>query len=493
MKTRLSKSRFQRGLQCERALWLSVHEPALAAPVTESTQWVFDQGHEVGVLAQRLFPCGIEVAEGPRETEQALATTARLIADGATVLYEPAFTHDDVLVRVDILVWVGDGMWDLYEVKSGGRVKPENITDAAVQRYVLIGAGIPVRRTHIVHLDTSYVWEGGDYDVERLFTIEDVTGAVMRIAPGIPAEVARLRAVLAGAEPEVRPGDRCRKPYGCDFAEHCHGFLPQRHPVTALPRLSERAFHALLDLGVTSIRDIPEEFELLTPAQAGVVRAVKSGEPWVDADGLARALSRLEWPVRHLDFETVNPALPLWPGTRPYQAIPFQYSVHTHHEDGSLEHREYLHPGTGDPRRTLVAHLVEDLGSAGSIMHYSSFERTRIAELARDLPGLAGPLEAITDRLVDLEPIVRRHTLHPHTNGRTSIKHVLPAWCPDLSYEGLEIGDGTTASVRYLRGVRGELTPGERAELHAHLREYCKLDTLAMARLLDMLLQQAGE
>jgi hypothetical protein len=164
MITRLSKSRFQKGLQCEKALWLSVHAPELATPVTEATQWIFDQGTEVGRLAQELFEGGVEVAEDYRHTDEALATTGRLLAGGATTLFEPAFYFDGVLVRVDALVAAGDGTWDLYEVKSSSRVKPENITDAAVQAYVVEGAGLRIRRAHIVHLDTSYVWEGGDYD-----------------------------------------------------------------------------------------------------------------------------------------------------------------------------------------------------------------------------------------------------------------------------------------------------------------------------------------
>ncbi len=487
MITRLSKSRFQKGLQCEKALWLTVHRPAVADPVTESRQWIFDQGSEVGRLAQKLFAGGVEVTEDHRHTDEALATTARLLAEGVAALFEPAFYFDGVLVRVDVLVAAGDDAWDLYEVKSSASLKPENITDAAVQTYVVEGSGLHVRRTHIVHLDTSYVWENGEYDLSRLFAIEDVTDNARALLPDVPEILDEFRSVLEGPEPEVRIGRQCRSPYTCDFSGYCHVAFTCDHPVTDLPYLSEQALHALLDLDVTSIRDIPDGFGMLSASQAATVRVVKSGRPQVDTASLARELAGLTWPVYHLDFETVNPALPLWPGTHPYTTVPFQYSVHVHHEDGSHEHREYVHAGTGDPRRPLAERLIADLDAVGSVMHYTGFERTRLNELAAALPDLAGPIGAVIDRLVDLEPVIRRYTRHPATNGRTTIKAVLPAWCPDLSYDGLAIGDGNTASTRYLRSLRGLLPPEETAALHDDLVEYCGMDTLAMVRLLETL------
>lgn len=486
----LSKSRYQKGLQCEKALWLTVHQRDCATPVSESQQAVFDQGSEVGRLAQQLFPGGVEVADDFLHQAEALDTTARLLAEGVRVLYEPAFSFGGAFARVDILVAVGDGTWDLYEVKSSASLKDVHITDAAVQAYAVEGSGLKLRTINVVHLNSAYVYSGGEYDVRQLFALADVTDMAREYLRVVPEEVARLQAVLGGPEPEVRVGMRCSSPYPCEFAAYCHAFLPGEHPITHLPRLQEPQLHALLDAGITSILEIPAGFPGLSAAQREMVEVVQAGEPHVDLEQLSGALAALTWPVYHLDFETVMPALPLWPQTRPYQTIPFQYSVHVHYEDGSTEHREYLHAGTGDPRRPLAEHLLADLGERGSIVHYTNYERTQIDALAVALPALAPGLRAARARLFDLEPVIRRTTQHPRAAGRSSIKYVLPAWCPDLSYEGMNIADGQTASLRYLRVARGLAEPEEAESTLRDLAEYCALDTLAMVRLLNELLRR---
>jgi hypothetical protein len=481
----VSKSRFQKGLQCQKALWLAVHRRHLAPKPDEVQQWVFDQGSEVGRLAQRLFVGGVEVAEGYRDPAGALATTRRLLAEGAHVLYEPAFEHNGAFARVDVLAASADGGWHLYEVKSSSTLKPEHISDAAVQAYAVEGSGLTLKSINIVHIDTTYVYRGGEYELDRLLRIEDVTAEARESMRSVPQRLEEFRLMLAGPEPDVRIGNQCKRPYPCEFAAYCHAFLPERYPITALPRLAERTLHALLEAGITSIHDVPDDFPGLTLGQREAAAAVRAGEPTVDGRGIARALAPLVWPAYHLDFETVAPALPRWPGTRPYETVPFQYSVHVHHPDGTAEHREYLHTGDDDPRPTLAARLLADLGEIGSVVHYTPYERGVLAGLADALPELEERFADIIDRLFDLEPVIRVNTRHPEAAGRSSIKFVLPAWCPDLSYSGLGIADGQTASVRYLRVLRRETTGAEAVRVLADLAEYCGLDTYAMVRLLD--------
>lgn len=439
----------------------------------------------MGLLARDLFPGGAEVAEDHLHSAEALLATQRLLADGARVLYEPAFQFGGAFARVDILVATEDGRWDLYEVKSGSALKDVYVTDAAVQAYAVEGSGLRLRTVNIVRINTAYVYDGGPYDVTSLFAIDNVTDMVQSYLPSVEGTVSRLQRMLEGPEPGCLLGSWCSHPYACEFAAYCRSFLPAEYPVTDLPRLHEPLLHDLLHAGITSILDVPEDFPGLSPSQRESVAAAKAGKPHVNVDGLRKALGTVVWPVYHLDFETVNPALPLWPGTRPYQQIPFQYSVHMQYPDGTTRERHYLHTNGGDPRRRLARHLIADCGRRGSVMHYTSFERTQIDGLMAALPDLAPSLGFVRKRLLDLEPIIKTNTRHPKAAGRSSIKYVLPAWCPDLSYAGMNIGDGQTASLRYLRVVRGETSDVEAEIILGDLKAYCGLDTYAMVKLLE--------
>ncbi len=481
--SRLSKSRFQRGLQCGKALWLTVHNPELADPITERQQALFDDGHHVGILARDCFPGGVLVSEDHTQAVAALTRTRALLDEGVQVIYEPAFLHDEVFVRADMLIRNGLD-WDLFEVKSSTEFKPEHVADTAVQAYVIEGTGLILNRTFIVHLDKSYVYEGGDYDLGRLFTTVDATTQVRGYLPTVSKSIADLREVLAGDCPEERIGKQCNRPYDCSYYGHCHEFLPS-HPVTEIPRISEKGLCALLDDGIYCITDVPLGHRSLTALQREACEVVQGGEMRLVGD-LAGTLGRLAYPVHCLDFETFKPALPLYAGTHVHQQIPFQWSDHVLSANGDLDHREFLFECIGDPRPEFVRTLVEAVDGSGSVVVYSSFENSVLNTLAADFPENADAIGAIQARLFDLEKeAVKQHVRHPDFHGKTSIKYVLPALVDDLSYEGLAIQNGDQAMLRYAAAAEGRLSEEEREDLFADLRGYCSTDTLGMVRLLQ--------
>ena len=486
MAYRLSKSRFQTGLQCPKALWLSSHARRLADPIAETQQSIFDTGNAVGELARERFADGVLVAEDYTQSTQALETTRRLLENPPSAIFEAAIEHGGVFVRPDVLVHVGENLWDLYEVKSGTRVKPENITDVSVQTWVLEGAGLKIRCAYLVHLDNTYVYQGGSYDLQRLFLAEAVTSDVRGYLPQVPVLVAEMLTMLDGPEPPAVPiGKHCDSPYTCAFHGHCHGFLPSQ-PVTALPRIDAELLDSLLADGIHAIADIPLDYPRLSPAQREVCELVRSGEPRI-VGNVGRSLAGLAYPIHFLDFETFMSALPLYPGTRPWQTITFQWSDHLLLENGDLEHREFLHEGAGDPRPGFIESLIEALGETGSVVVYSAFENSRLRELAVAFPEHAAAIAAVQSRIFDLLQTVRAHVRHPDCLGSSSIKVVLPALVADLSYDGLGIADGQVASMRYLQVASGQLPADECAAVYADLREYCGTDTLAMVRLLEVL------
>jgi hypothetical protein len=486
MVNRLSKSRFQTGLQCTKALWLTTHARQLADTVAETQQHIFDTGTAVGELARERFEGGVLVAEDHTQSAEALETTRHLLESPPSAIFEAALVHEGVFVRPDVLVQVGDDLWDLYEVKSGTRVKPVNLTDVAVQTWVLEGAGLKIRRAYLMHLDNTYVYEGADYDLKRLFTAEDVTSDARAFLPQVPGLVAEMLSMLDAPEPPAVPiGKHCDSPYTCAFYGHCHDFLPAR-PVTALPRVSSELLDSLVADGIFGIEAIPLDYPRLTSAQREVCQLVRSGEPKIVGD-LDRSLAGLTYPIHFLDFETFMSALPLYPGTRPWQMITFQWSDHILHQNGDLEHREFLHEGSGDPRPAFAESLIATLGETGSVVVYSPFENSRLKELAGAFPQHSAAIVAIQARIFDLLRTVQTHVRHPDCLGSSSIKVVLPALVDDLSYAGLEIADGQVASMRYLQAATGRLSADECEAVYADLREYCGTDTLAMARLLEVL------
>jgi hypothetical protein len=355
---------------------------------------------------------------------------------------------------------------------------------------VLRGAGVDVRRAGVLTLDREYVWPGGDYDLDALFQLYDCTDAAEGLLPALSAEVARLHAVLAAASPPaIEPGPQCTTPYECPFLAHCgEGIVEPDWPLSVLPSLSGKRVQELEAMGVDDVRDIPADYAL-TRLQEVVRAAVLGGAEQIGPD-LAEALSVPEFPVHYLDFEAANPALPRYPGTRPYDAVPFQFSVHTERADGTVHHVEYLHPDSSGPREPLALALLDALEESGSIVVYSSYEQTAIRALARHLPHLAGRLEALVPRLWDLLKVVRRGYYHPDFRGSFSIKSVLPVLC-GLSYDDLEIGEGSLAAIRYLQALTTTDTV-ERERTFAALKDYCARDTYGLMQVRRALAARAA-
>ncbi len=477
--TLLSKTKYLAGRQCPKRLWLEVHSPEFGNYDPATTQRL-ETGAELGRRAHELFPGGLLVEHESGRHEEAVTRTMDLLAhSGVPAIFEAAFIHAGVRVRVDILERLPNSAWGLREVKSTSGVKDVHLHDVAVQRFVLEGAGVRVPSVEVIHVDTSYIRGDEGIDWRRFFRRADVTAMVDPLRQGLPEDVDAMHAVLAQPKcPLTEPSAHCFSPYGCKFWTHCTQTKPDDW-VFHLPGRSR--FEALRALGIERIVDIPDDFPL-TARQQRMRDVLRSGEEYVSSD-LATALTILGPPTAYLDFETMNPAIPLYPGTRPYQRIPFQWSLHQMGSDGAVVHREFLADGRKDPRWEFVATLVGALGdSREPIAVYSGFEGSVLAELATVVPSQAGTLSDLRSRLVDLLPIVRTHTYHPAFEGSFSVKAVAPALAPGFSYDDLEgIGDGDAASDAFLTIARA--AAGDETALRQALLAYCKRDTLAMVEL----------
>ncbi len=484
----LSKSRFMAGLQCQKRLFLECYEGRLRDPLNPSTKALFEAGSRVGVVARGLFAGGVGIGDDYQSHDDAVRKThLALEQPRARAIYEAAFNHDNIRVRVDILAPAGNGAWDLIEVKSSSGYKEEYLSDIGIQLYVLEGAGVPIRKACLVHVNNQYVYEGGPYVLERLFTVRELTAQAREALPKLQLALEEMRSPLWALEaPDISIGPQCKRPYLCPFYTHCHLNGPE-HPIERLPRMNPQLIRAFRDAEIDDIRDIPEDFDGLSDLHRRIRASVITGRVHSDPE-LREKLQALRPPIHFLDFETCNPALPRFAGTRPFQQVPFQWSDHVLQRDGTLEHRGYLHLEDTDPREPLVESLVRSLGKEGPIVVYSGFEERIIRSLAEDLGEWREDLLAIVEsRIVDLLELIRSHYYHPQFRGSFSIKDVLPALIEDLDYQDLEIREGVQAATAFVEMIDPETAKARSIALQNALSAYCYRDTEAMVRLFQKL------
>jgi hypothetical protein len=485
----LSKTRYLAGLQCPLRLWYTCYNPELASETSPVKQALFETGHQVGVLATRLFPGGMLIEEDHLHHEEAVQTTLRAMGDPRIkTIYEAGFFCGGVRVRADILERLENGSWNLIEVKSSTKVKEEHIPDMGIQYYVLRDAGVEIDRVFLMHLNNQYVYDGNELDLRDLFTSSDLTDEALRQKEEIPVRLAGLNEMLGRDDPpEVIPSRHCKTPYLCESWEHCTREAPE-HPVWELAGISQAKLDELKAMAVRDIRDIPDAFPL-SEIQDRIRTCVKNNEQFVDPD-LKRELEDLSYPAHFLDFETLGHAIPRYAGTRTYQDVPFQWSDHILLTDGSVELREFLYEKGDDPREEFTKTLLDVLGREGTIYTYTGYDEGVIKGLAEHLPQHKDRLLASLGRIKDLHKIVSKHYYHPNFHGSFSVKAVLPALLPDMGYGKLAIQDGQEAGLEYLKMIDPETSADEKENIRTNLHRYCGHDTLAMVKIREELLKQ---
>lgn len=444
----LSKSKFIRGINCHKSLWLYVHKKK-ERHIDDLTQFVFKQGTNAGEIARQYFPGGkLAVYEDYPNFESA-NRTKKLIDSGIETIYEATFVYNKTIVAVDILTKI-DGAWHLFEFKSTTSIKDQHIKDIAIQYYVIAGSGVPIKEASIMYMNRDYV-RIGNLDLKNLFIHQPVLKDVIELQPFVEENSKILLQVeKQTTEPKVNMGIQCSTPYKCDFYDYC---------------------------------------SLLTPLANLEETKEQSNETKINKEELKIFLKESPYPLYFLDFETIMPCIPLFDLSRPYQQIPFQYSLHYKaFKTSELIHFGYLAETEGDPRPELIKKLINDTKKPGYILVYNiGFERSRIIEMQRDFPEYASYLETIIVRLIDLMAVFRKqHFVTESMEGRYSIKNVLPALCPDLSYSNLKINNGGDASSAFL--ALYEEKDKEKVDKERNdLLKYSEMDTFAMVKIFEVL------
>jgi hypothetical protein len=490
----ISKSRFTDYMDCPKRGYMSCHRnrfKALADPFDWMTMHLMGEGNRFGQRARECFPGG-RLIEHVFDLDRARAETAAAMQDETvTDIFEGAFATEGLLCRVDVLRKVGNGEVDLIEVKATSGVKPYHLPDVGFQLAVLEGSGLAVRSVSLMHFNPEYVQPGEDeYALCSLFASDDVTEEARQwVAENLSQCLESMRVDLAQAEPPcVALKNACKE---CVYYRQVCSVGASLHPLYELGSGSGALQGALEAAGIMDLRDIPEDFPGLADRYPLVVEAARTGGMAFECGAIPSLVEEMVFPLWFMDFETYMPGLPIFAGMRPWQQIPFQWSLHVLEEDGSLRHEEFLADGCGDPRRDFAESLMAAVGEVGSVVVYNkSMESGRLQELARDFPDLAEGLSAIDVRIVDLLPIVRASCYHLGFHGSRSLKAITPVLAPDLSYEALGLKGGLQAMEAYERITAPETGDAEREQLRTDLLAYCGLDTLAMVAVLKRLLTE---
>lgn len=481
---RLSKTRIAQGLVCEKKAYLGTHSIELSARTSKTLQARYDSGHEVGERARLLWPGGTLVEGEYWEVDQAMSATKELVDSGKNTIYEAAFGNDFFHCRIDILHRDStSNHWNIYEVKSGVNAKPEYIFDLAIQCWILSSVGIKWDRAHLVYLNRDCRFP----NLSNLFLTDDVTEAVNEILKDLDGDIMNLSEVVNLATPPLKDiGRHCVEPYQCGFKAACWKDIPE-YSVFDLPR-----GWALFDKGKLKLSDVsPKD---LTGTQKIPYQALTENYFYFNKTKVKSAIKKWKFPIYHLDFETINPAIPMFDGTGPYAQIPFQFSLHIQDSPGTAcRHHEFLQSDKSDPRYALAKSLCDLIPeSAETVMAFNSrFENRVLKHLAEMYPDLGNSLLSIANKLVDPLPVISKNVYHKDFRGSFSLKEVAPALLgPKWKYDLLEVTDGQLAQVTFQEMIAKE-TPADRKQLlRKQLLEYCAQDTLAMVELVNWLFNE---
>jgi len=464
-------------------LWISINDAARLPAYDAATQHVFDQGHIIGELAQQLYPSGIRLEQeniGANLKETTASVKLR------KPLFEAGFSGNRLYCRVDILNPSGGEAWDIVEVKSTNDVKDEQLYDVAFQRHCCQLNGVKINRCHIMHLNREYV-KHDDIDPRQLFVTEDVTDRLAEFSDGLETRIAEMLTVIDSDKcPETDIGRHCNDPYDCLLQGECWKHLPEHHVMTLYS--GKKLGEDLMAQGILDICNIPENTKLNDKQQIQK-ECVVCRQPHIDTDEIKSFLKSLKYPLYFMDFETFATAVPVYDGTSPYQNIPFQFSLHVITKPGAMvEHYEFLAEGKDDPRPAFLTELKQDIGPKGNILvYYEAFEKSRLKELAKAFPEYQPWVDRINERIVDLNvPFKDFSYYHPQQLGSSSLKHVLPVMT-NLSYTDMDIGEGNTASLKYMEAAFEDITEKERQKIRHDLSIYCGQDTGGMVWILKKL------
>jgi hypothetical protein len=482
---RISKTGFLLKLRCERAVHLytldRLHRKKNVTPPLAA------MGHEVEKVGLTLFPDVVDASDGGRlKLDAQVRNTERLMKQGKTAILQAAFRSktDDGLRFCIADIWL-PAKNTVIEIKSSTKLKDIHVYDCGFQYSVITDAGYQIKNFSIALVNGKYSRTGGEIDPWEYFSIKNITRRVRCVQFLIDREMVWTKKILMRpTAPQVDIGPHCSKPYDCPFKAQCWKGVPTKNSVFQIPGLPEAIKFELFRKGVINMIDVPTA--LLNDKQKRTVSCHKELQDFFDVTAVSEFLADIPEPLYFLDIETMNPAIPKFENTKPYEHVPFQFSLHRLDKNHNLFHREFLAEPGSDPRNSFIEAFLEATKEHGKILVYSSFEATQLTKL---MAYCSKNSSEIADRIVRLKdlmtPFSNRNIYNRKFQGSISIKSVIHAFYPELSYSDLPIQTGSDASFAYQGLAKASVKEG--SVIKKNLLEYCKHDTYSLVRLYQYL------
>lgn len=486
----LSKSEYMMFLKQPAWMWLKKHDKSKLPPVDDNTQAMFDAGNLFETYAEQLFPDGVRLGfDNYNEYLSLPERTTKALADGATTIFQGRFEHEQLTFICDVITVVGDKEVDLYEIKSSTKVKPDHEFDLAFQMVVLESCGFTVRNITVVHVNNQFV-RNGDIDAKELTGTTDITEVVKAKRDSTKKHIeSALRVMNSNTMPTISPSQARLGSFN-EWLDIYRGLTTvEPYSIYDLCVAGAERIGMLEALGITKLTDIPDDFPL-TAKQQLQVQATKQNKILLQVDKIKEYLGTLTYPLYFFDYETLMSIIPYFDGFKPYQQVPFQYSLHVlDAPDAELRHLEYLHRDNSSPSESLSKTLNSQIGDSGSVITWNmSFEKRCNTLLGSLVPEYAEFYASLNARIVDLMvPFSSDLYVDKGFHGSASIKNVLPVLVPELSYKVLGIQEGGAAQRLWMEAVLDGKRDTEKEKILSDLVEYCGLDTLAMVKIYEKL------
>jgi len=486
----ISKSDYMLFLRHPAWLWLKKHDKDKLPPVDDDTQAIFDAGFLFESYAEQLFPDAVKLGfDGYGEYLSLTRRTKEAIDSGATTIIQARFEAGQITCICDVLVKTGDDTFDLYEIKSSTSAKPEHEPDLAFQMVVLEESDYKVGNIYVVHVNNQYI-RNGEVIAKELTAVTDVTDKVKSLRESTKQGIVEALKVVASPEcPDISPAHAKMGAFGDWLGIYKTLADVEEYSIYNLCSPGASKIGELEKMGIKKIADIPDDFPL-NEKQRNQVNTTKYDKVCIDKPAIKTFLDNLKYPLYFLDYETLSSVVPYFDGLGPYKQLPFQYSLHVMEKpDGEVKHFEYLHSDNSNPVKPLSETLKSQIGTEGTVLvWYEGFEKS-----CNELMGLVSPefkqfYEELNNRVVDLMiPFSTCAYVHKDFFGSASIKKVLPALIPELSYKDLDIHAGGAAQRLWMETVLDDKRPNEKEKILSDLLKYCELDTLAMVRIYQFL------